>query len=216
MGRGSSGAGGGGVSRNKEKGLNPGDIKSEKDMISEGGSYLDAVNEVMEVSKSIEDEYGFPNVANQFLLAELAPAASNVLGYYGNDRIAMNQVFMKNVDKTNKAYDECVEAGYHPSRGNKSGIQAVAAHEYGHALTDQIAKKMGGVSLDQAATNVVKEARKETKHRGVVQLANAISRYATTSNAEAIAEAFADVYCNGSSAKTESRAIMKVVNKYLK
>ena len=215
MGKGSSGAGGGGVSRNKERGMNPGDILSEKDMISEGGAYIDSVNDVMKVSKSIEDEYGFSNVANQFLLSELAPAAQNVLGYYGNDKIAMNQRFMRNPTATNNAYDACVASGYHPSRGNKSGIEAVAAHEYGHALNDRIAQSMG-VSLDQAATNIVKEARKGTKHRGVVQLANAISRYATTSNAEAIAEAFADVYCNGSSAKAESRAIMGVVNKYLK
>ena len=34
--------------------------------------------------------------------------------------------------------------------------------------------------------------------------------------AEALAEAFADVYCNGSKASKESKAIVDVMNSYLK
>lgn len=41
-----------------------------------------------------------------------------------------------------------------------------------------------------------------------------ISEYATVSNAEAIAEAFTDVYCNGNKAKSESKAIMSVIDSY--
>ena len=86
-----------------------------------------------------------------------------------------------------------------------------------------MAQKLGLGGIDAAATKIVQEARGNmktrsggVKHRGVVQLANAISRYATTSNAEAVAEAFTDCYCNGKKAKAESRAIMAVVDKYLK
>lgn len=47
-------------------------------------------------------------------------------------------------------------------------------------------------------------------------MASKISGYATHSNAEAVAEAIADVYCNGKKAKSESKAIVNVMNKYLK
>ena len=76
--------------------------------------------------------------------------------------------------------------------------------------------KMGVSGIDNIATKIVNEARKGSGHKGVVQMASKISRYATTSNAEAIAEAFSDVYCNGSKAKKESIAIINVMNKYLK
>ena len=45
--------------------------------------------------------------------------------------------------------------------------------------------------------------------------AEKISRYATDSNAECVAEAFADVYCNGSKAKAESRTVVSVLKKYI-
>ena len=95
-------------------------------------------------------------------------------------------------------------------------MEAVVAHEYGHAITDLAAKKMGARDLNAAATRIVNEARKTTKDKGVVQMARKISRYATASNAEAVAEAVADVYCNGKNAKAQSHAIVDVLNGYVK
>lgn len=60
------------------------------------------------------------------------------------------------------------------------------------------------------------EAIKSTRHKDVVKMASKISGYAKHSPREAIAEAFADFYCNGSKAKNESQAIVNVMNKYLK
>ena len=114
-----------------------------------------------------------------------------------------------------RVYADCVSSGFHPSNGSKSAAEAVAAHELGHRLTDAVGERMGGVTLREAATRIVNEARRSTSHRGVVQMAAKISKYATANNAEAIAEAFADVYCNGNNAHAESRAIMAVVNRYL-
>ena len=97
-------------------------------------------------------------------------------------------------------------------------MEAVAAHEFGHVLTERVAQRMGitGLnSINAAATRIVNEARPKTSHRGVVQMASKISVYATHSNAEAIAEAVSDVYCNGSRARAESRAIVDVVRSYL-
>ena len=67
-------------------------------------------------------------------------------------------------------------------------------------------------SIDEVSTMIVNQARKATGHKGVVQMASKISRYATVSNAEAVAEAFADWYSNGSKAQKESIAIVNVVN----
>ena len=63
------------------------------------------------------------------------------------------------------------------------------------------------------ADEIVKEARQTTGHRGVVKMASKISKYATVSNAEAVAEAFTDVYCNGGRAKRESIAIVNALDK---
>lgn len=89
------------------------------------------------------------------------------------------------------------------------------AHEYGHALNDAVARKMN-TTLDASARVICEEARKRTNHKGVVKMANSISGYASYSNAETIAEAFCDVYCNGKKANKESIAVVGVMNSYLK
>lgn len=129
--------------------------------------------------------------------------------------IAVNNGFFDNAS-LNSAYDMTIQQGFHPSRGSKSGMEAVVAHEYGHALTDAAARKMGAKGIDEAATRIVSEARRTTGDRGVVQMAKKISGYATQSNAEAVAEAFSDVYCNGNRAARQSRAIVDVLNSYVK
>lgn len=200
-------------------GLNPGDIVETKSFMSERGNY-DA-DSALQAFKDVADEYGY--VVEDIEIATLTGNGANVLAYYDGSNIAFNQSYLKGETMT-KAYDACVSSGFHPSRGNKTALQAVAAHELGHGLTDAVAAKMGlpalgagGVRrIDAAATRIVNEARKTTKHRGVVQMASKISKYATHSNTEAVAEAFADVYCNGKKARSESRAIVDVVNRYLK
>ena len=47
-------------------------------------------------------------------------------------------------------------------------------------------------------------------------MASKISGYAKTNPAETVAEAFCDVYCNGSKARKESKAIVNVIDGYLK
>lgn len=200
-------------------GVNPGDIVSTTSFMSERGRY-DADN-VLQAFKDINDEYGY--IVDDIQIATLKGSGANVLAYYDGSNIAFNQSYLKG-EQMAKAYEACVKSGYHPPQGNKTALQAVASHELGHGLTDAVGAKMGlpamgqnGVRrIDAAATNIVNEARRNTNHRGVVQMAAKISRYATSSNAEAVVEAFADVYCNGKKARSESRAIVDVVNKYLK
>ena len=192
-------------------GLNPNDILSTRDMISERHKNS-LVDEVLTVSRDLQNEYGINAQVNNFEIAKLKSKA-NAIAYYDGTNIAVNEKFMKS-DTIKTAYDDCVKQGFHPSRGNKTAMEAVASHEFGHAINDAIGRKMG-LDIDSSATKIVNEARKQTKHRGVVQMASKISGYATYSNAEAIAEAVSDVYCNGKKARSESRAIVNVIKSYL-
>lgn len=194
--------------------LNPSDILSETDMIVERGNRSE-VDEVLTVSRDLMDMYGQNVPLQQFFIAELAGGeAQGVLGYYDGSNIAINDRYLDSAAMT-KAYADSVKSGFHPSNGNKTAIQAVAAHEFGHAATDAVAAKLG-LTLEGAADRIVNEARQGSGHRGVVQMASKISKYATSSNAEAVAEAFCDVYCNGNKATKESHAIVSAMNKYLK
>lgn len=201
----------GGVTREKGSGLKPGDIISTTSLISERGRSQQEVDDTLTVLRDVYNQYG---TTIDTEVADIKPG-SGVMGYYDGKNIAINKEYF-DTDYMNKAYAEGVKSGWHPSNGNKSGMEAVIAHEYGHALTNEVGKAMGVSGIDNIATRIVNEAKKGSGHKGVVQLASKISRYATTSNAEAIAEAFSDVYCNGSKAKKESKAIINVINKYLK
>lgn len=196
------------------EGLNPANIVSTSNLLID--TNLDEITrlEVSKALKDFQDEYGL--AYSNARIAELKGKDNyGVLAYYDGTGIAINASFL-NSEKMNEAYQKCVESGFHPSSGSKTGMEAVVAHELGHSLTDMVGAKMGISFIDKSATAIVTEARKQTKHRGVVQMASKISGYATYSNAEAIAEAIADCYCNGKKAKSESKTIKSVVDKYLK
>ena len=206
--------GGRGAGASRYKGGGGGHAIETRDMISERGKHGGMVDETLETFADFADEYG--TQVEQIQLAKMDAAGASTLAYYdAGGNIAFNEAYF-NSAKINKAYADCVKQGFHPSNGKKTAAQAIAAHELGHKLTADAAVKMGmnGFgSLDGAATKIVKEARTQTKHRGVVQMSSKISKYATASNAEAIAEAVSDVYCNGKKARAESRAIVNVLNK---
>lgn len=209
-GRGSRSSGGG---RYGGGGISSNDILETNSFVSERHNY-DISNDVLDVFRNVNEEYGY--VIGDIHVAKMSAKGQSAIAYYDGDNIGWNENFA-NSKVLNKAYADCVKSGFHPSNGKKTPAEAVASHELGHALTDAVGKKMGGnMSIDQTATRIVNEARKQTGHRGVVQMAKKISGYATHSNAEAIAEAFSDVYCNGKKAHKESIAIVNVMNSYLK
>ncbi|MDD7470018.1 MAG: hypothetical protein PUK72_02795 [Oscillospiraceae bacterium] len=191
--------------------LSSADILSTNSFVSERHNY-DISNDVLDVFKNVNEEYGY--VIGDILVAKIK-SKNKAMAYYDGTNIGFNEAYAS-TKVLNKAYADCVKSGFHPSNGNKSPAEAVASHELGHALTDAVGKKMGGLDIDRASDRIVKEAKKQTGHRGVVQMAKKISRYAAHSNAEAIAEAFSDVYCNGKKAHKESQAIVNVINSYLK
>ena len=214
MGRGSSGAGGGKTSGG---GLNPNNIKSKRDLVSERERKQAEVDSVLSVARDIHDQYGVD--VGQFVIADIVGKDSNTLAYYDGESIGFNSKYFdsKNMQA---AYDDCVKSGFHPPRGNKSGLEAVAAHEFGHALNLKVTEKLGAkvhYSMEKAADEVVKRAMKQA---GVKESASEfkakVSGYARTNSKEAIAEAVADVYCNGRKAKPESRAIVDAMNSIIR
>lgn len=206
----SSGKGGG--RRIVSGGISAADIVSTTSLVSAREENPKLVDQTLSTFKDFHDEYG--TVIGDIELATLKGKGNMALGYYDGENIAINKSYFN--DRMADAYKASVDDGFHPSNGNKTALQAVVAHEIGHQLTDAVGGKIGTSSIDESAGRIVNEARKNTSHKGVVQMAGKISKYATSSNAEAIAEAVADVYCNGRKAKSESHAIVNVINKYLK
>ena len=209
MGRGvskSSGLGGGGGGN-----IN---VLSTEDMISNRGQNVEATDQVLNVARDLYNEYGDNGVlVGNMQIATLAPG-SRAMAYYDSEgNVAMNKNYF-DTQVMNAAYDACVGTGFHPGRGNKSGIEAVAAHEFGHSISDVVGKK-SGKDIDQASYDIVRKAMKQTKSRNVEKFATNISRYAKKNYAECVAEAIADCYCNGKNAKKESKAIQKVIKNEL-
>lgn len=171
------------------------------------------VDETLQTFKDMHDEYGY--VVDDLQLAVLSD--NSTLAYYDGANIAFNETFF-NKQLMETAYANDVKIRHHPSQGNKTALQAVASHEIGHALTDKAIAKMGGkYGKHDGAEAILKEAQKQVGHRGkLAKMAGKISVYATFNARECIAEACADVYCNGKRATKESQAIVNVMNKYLK
>ena len=211
MGRGSSGAGGN-LGKGRDS-VNPANIHNERDLVSERERKQAEVDDVLSVARGIHDEYGVD--VGQFMLADVGGKDALTMAYSDGTNIGFNSMFF-NGKKMDGAYDACVKEGFHPSRGSKSGMEAVAAHEYGHVLTQQAGAKLGIPDMDNAAKVIVDRARKTTTHKGSISMAAKISGYAGHSNAECIAEAVSDVYCNGRKASSESRAIVRELNAILK
>lgn len=193
--------------------LNPADILSTTSLVSEREGKRQEVDEVLQTFKDINDEYGY--TINDIEVAKLKGGGADTMAYYDGSNIAVNETFF-NKGVAEYVYARSVQSGFHPSNGNKTALQAVASHELGHALTDAVGAKMGSIKGD-AANAILKEAKSQGKFKGTVaDMAGKISGYAKFNPSECIAEAFADVYCNGSKAHKESQSIVSVMNKYLK
>lgn len=192
---------------------NPGgnpDIISTTSLISERERKQREVDETLTTLRDVYEEYGV--VVEGVQLATMTNDL--VLAYYdADDNLAVNSSFFDS-NKMAKAYEVAVKKGYHPSNGNKTAMQAVVSHELGHTLTARAAGGFG--NLDAFSNKVVTEAARSQRYKNPASFASKISGYAKSSPAEAIAEAYSDVYCNGNKANSSSRAIVNTLNKYLK
>lgn len=177
--------------------------------------FADGVNNAM---KSIDADFpGFMQSVNTVDAVTMSGKdATQTLGFWSpsDKQLAINANYT-DVAKMNTAMDAAARSGFHPSRGNKSGAEAVALHEAGHALTDHIAQKTGSAGLHETSERVVKAAYKNSGAKGGTRaFAGQISGYAQKNYAETVAEAVADWYCNGNKASGASKAIMTELRKY--
>lgn len=206
-GAGSDGGAGpyGGGMENSDSGTT---VKSSHNLTEEiskgGGSFA---NEIMNTRDRLEAEYGEP-VKNLTLQAATF-SDPTVLGAYGGNTLFMNQQYIKNKNLT-EAMQASAKSGFHPGIGDRTGAEAVASHEIGHRLGEVAALK-AGISEKQIVAKAARRVGIKTEN-----MAGHISQYARMNYSETIAEASADVYCNGSNANKVSIAIMKEVRKILK
>lgn len=187
-------------------------VTNERDLISqrEDGKQNE-VDTVMTALRGMNDEYGL-QISN-VQTGKIDPP--NVMAAYSEaeDSVIVNESYF-NAARTDASYDYCVDQKYHPGRGNKSGLEAVAAHELGHALNAKAAADSGR-SMEDVAKEIVINGSKAAGGKSK-KVAAGISGYAEKNNKECIAEAVADVYCNGKNANAGSIAIVNELKKYLK
>lgn len=210
MGRGSSGAGGGigpfggGMSGGQEPGAT---VRSSHPLTQEigktgGGQFA---NEIMSTRDAFEAEYG--SAVKGLNLSVATFNQEGVLGAYGQNTLYMNQKYIRNANLTEAMQNS---NGFHPGIGNRTGAEAVASHEIGHKL-GEFASRRAGISEQDIVARAGKKVGIKTEN-----MAGHISQYARSSYAETIAEASADVFCNGAKASKASRAIMNEVKAILK
>ena len=169
-----------------------------------GGNFA---NEIMNTRDAFEQEYG--TAAKGINLYAATFNQRGVLGAYGGDTVYMNQKYIRNANLTD-AMQTAAQSGFHPGIGNKTGAEAVTAHEIGHRLGEIAAQKVKGTERD-----VVGRAAKKIGIK-TEDMAGHISKYARTNYSETIAEASADVFCNGSKASKASQAIMAEVKRIVR
>lgn len=198
-------------------GLSGTNITGTESLVSMRESSGKEVDEVLNVARDVERDYGVTVTELQVATIGGRQGAS-VMAYYDvSGNLAINETYF-DAKKMDAAYDSCVKSGFHPSRGNKTGLEATTAHELGHRLTDVAGEKAGDGkwAIDKTSNSIIAEAKRRTGAKSVEEVRGNISGYAKQSNAEAIAEAFSDVYCNGNKASRSSRAVVEVLNEYLR
>ena len=183
-------------------------VKSSHNLTEEigkgGGSFA---NEIMNTRDAYEREYG--DAVKDITLQAATFSDPSVLGAYGGNTLYMNQAYIKNANLTD-SMKEAERSGFHPKLGGKTGAEAVAAHELGHRLGEVAAQK-GKTSEKDIVARAAKKVGLKTEN-----MAGHISGYARKNYGETIAEAHADVYCNGKKASKASRAIVNEVKSILK
>lgn len=169
-----------------------------------GGGFA---NEIMNTRDAFEREYG--SAVKQMNLHVATFNDPSVLGAYGGDTLYMNSKYVRNANLTD-AMKRGAKDGFHPSIGNKTGAEAVASHEIGHRL-GEVASQRAGISEKEIVARAGAKAHIKTEN-----MAGHISRYARSNYSETIAEASADVFCNGDNASPASKAIMQEIKEILK
>ncbi|MDI9498220.1 MAG: hypothetical protein QM270_07030 [Bacillota bacterium] len=187
-------------------------------------SDFDAVKSVVTGFTDILDEY--PDLIPAF--TEIAPVDRGVMCMNRMGRLGVNPRYftsMKNLEATAR---NCSASRFWPANATPASI---GAHEAGHLLesiiinrnatyTSALERSMAWSKCTEAK-RITRQAwlnvRGDAVYRGMskAQITQDISRYATKSASECLAEAVADVYTNGTNAKRYSQAIVDIIRKEL-
>lgn len=212
---GGRGASGGGIAGGRGGGSGA-RILGTRSLVSERERAREAVDQVLTALKRVNKQYGA--VVEEAQIAKFDKRGAGIMAYYDyGDNIAINERYFDPA-KMDTTYDDCVKAGFHPSRGSKSGLEATTAHEAGHKLTEMLGEKAGygKWAIDKVSGEIVKEAAQKLGYGDRTQaLMKRISGYGAQNAAEAVAEAYADYYCNGNKASRESRMVYNILRRRL-
>lgn len=195
-------------------------IKNEVDVWSERHKKKqeEAATQIINATRDMEAEYGVMDHVESVSVANFDK--KNVLAFYAPDenKVVFNRSYT-DLNKVQQSYQECVDKKFHPSLGNKTPIEAITAHELGHAIADKINDKRRATkssTVDANSEIVINAYRKlypnkantYEEYTGIPKARATISGYAKKNYHETIAEAVADVYCNGGKAKKFSKAVV--------
>lgn len=185
-----------------------------------------AADQIINATRDMQDEYGVMDSVTSVTVANMSKG--NVLAFYDpqENKVVFNRKFT-DVPTIQQSYEDCVAKKYHPPLGKRTPIEATTAHELGHAIADKIndARRAGGYSKIDANSEIVINAfrklypNKAHTYQEVIDMPKArkgISGYALKNYHETIAEAVADVYCNGGKAKKFSKAIVEELKETIK
>lgn len=163
-------------------------------------------NDIQNARDALESEYGGLVGSAKLSIANLG---GGTLGMSDGNKVYLSEDYVSNLNMT-EAMVQAGKSGFHPKIGNKTGVEAVTAHELGHHIAGQIERKTG-ISQEE----IVARAGKALKIRKESVACN-ISEYARYNYHETIAESFADVYCNGSKASKASIAVVNEVRRLIR
>ena len=176
--------------------------------------YPGEVGDILRVVNEISRIYG--RGVTDIQVSKIGRGGRNILAYYDSEgNVAVNEKYF-NFQKMGEAMDRSVKAGFHPPIGNKTGMEAVIAHEMGHRITELAGQRAGygNWALNKVAEEICAKAARQLGYTSKAKMTDTISGYAKKNWSEAVAEAFGDVYCNGNGAKPASRAIVARLNDY--
>lgn len=158
-------------------------------------------------------------------ITDIGISSHGVMNCSGN-KINFNPAYFSDNKKLQEVCSEMSEIGWWPKNSSPASI---AVHEMGHAVNWNLIIKNPSYEYDfecvldwndqTTAKKIVSEACKKTKKtefgkgKKNVELRNSQSQYGATKPAEAIAEAFADLYANKHNANPLSKAIVDEINR---
>lgn len=186
-------------------------------LISARERHRESVDQVLGVLRDFYNAFGL-----KVTEALISDVGGGTMAYYDiNGNIAIAEKYFK-PESMDAAYDRCTRQGFHPSRGQKTGLEATTAHEFGHLLTHEAVRRAGiegkfesWIGLDSVSRQICQKAA-DVVHMTGDQLKASISGYAKKNYAETIAEAVSDWYCNREGAKKESLAVFNALQDALK